>query len=146
MVKAIVGVIVGYIVMFVLLFACFTGAYLLLGVDNAFRPGVYDLSHRWMALSLVLHLVASAIAGLVCAAIAKGGKAPMVLAGLVLVLGLLFAIPAIKGRPEIPNIRSGDVPNLVAMQRAKSPVWFALAATFVAAIGVLAGSRLKRQS
>ncbi|HVS81325.1 MAG TPA: hypothetical protein VHE60_06305 [Pyrinomonadaceae bacterium] len=144
MVRAVLAVIGSYVLMFVLLFLCFTGVYLTLGVNFAFRPGVYDVSHRWLAMALAVNFVVPAIAGLVCAAIAKGGRAPIAFAVLVLAVGLLLG--ALKGQPQGPNVRTGDVPNIEAMQHARNPVWAVFGMPFVAAIGVLVGSRLRRKS
>lgn len=147
MVRAVLAVIASYIVMFLLLFACFTAAYLLLGVNHAFRPASYDVSHRWLALMFAVHFVAAAIAGLVCAAIAKGGKAPLALAVVVLVMGILFAIPVLTAqRTAASMVRTGDVPNIEAMQRARMPPWAALLTPVVGVVGVLIGARLKRRS
>src|SRR6267154_1271603 len=103
MVRAVAAVIGSYIVMFVLLFVCFTGIYLIWGANNAFRLGTYDVSHRWTAMSFVVHFVVAAIAGLICAAIAKGGKAPIALAVLVLAMGLLFGV--LRRQPTGPHFR-----------------------------------------
>jgi hypothetical protein len=147
MLRAVLAVIVGYVVTSVLIFACFTGAYLLMGADNAFRPGSYDISHRWLALAFVVDFVAAVIGGLVCAAIAKGGKAPLALAALTLVLGVLLAIPSMMAvRNTGPTIRRGSVSNLEAMQRAKEPIWAPLLTPLVGAVGVLVGAKLKRRS
>ena len=42
--RAILSVIVGYVVMFLVVFVGLTGAYLLLGQERAFKPGVYDVT------------------------------------------------------------------------------------------------------
>jgi hypothetical protein len=144
MVRAVLAVIGSYVLMFVLFFLCFTGVYLAWGVNNAFRPGVYDVSHRWLAVAFTINFVVPAIAGFVCAVIAKGGKAPIAFAVLVLAVGLLLGV--LKGQPQGPNVRAADVPNIEAMQRARNPVWAVFGMPFVAAIGVLVGSRLRRQS
>src|SRR5712691_1972627 len=87
MARAIIAVIASYVVIFVLLFAGFTCAYLFMGPDNAFKPGSYQASNRWIAMSLVLSFAVAIIAGLICAVIAKGSRAPLALAIVVLVLG-----------------------------------------------------------
>jgi hypothetical protein len=144
MVRSVLAVIGSYVLMFILLFACFTGVYLVWGVNNAFRPGVYDVSRRWLVAAAAINFIIPVIAGLVCAAIAKGGKAPIALAILVLAVGLLLG--AIKPQPQGPNVRAGDVPNIEAMQHARNPSWAVFGMPFIAALGVLVGSRLRRQS
>ena len=93
MVRAVIGVIVGYVIMFILNFLGFVTLYAVIGPEQAFRPGLYLASNRWIAISFVIILITGTIAGLICAAIAKGGKAPLGLAIVVVVLGLLLAIP-----------------------------------------------------
>ena len=79
---------------------------------------------------------------MVCAAIAKGGKAPIVLAIIVFVLGMLLAIPSLMVK-KADVVRVGDVPMFEAMQKAKEPPWVPLTFPFVGAIGVLLGGKLK---
>jgi hypothetical protein len=147
MVRAILAVIVSYVVMFLLIFLAFTGMYSLLGADGAFKPGSYQASNRWLAIAFAVNLVVAIIGGLICAAIAKGGRAPLALAAVVFVLGLLFAIPSLIARTDTRNVvRSGDVPMMEAMQKAKEPVWVPLLFPFVGAAGVLIGGKLKRRA
>jgi hypothetical protein len=147
MVRNIGGVIVGYILMALLIFLTFSATYLLMGADGAFKPGTYEVSGLWLAASFVLSLIAAAAGGYVCAAIARGGRAPLALAVLVLVLGLLAAIPVLKaaGDGRELAVRTGDVPNMQAMQSAVQPGWVALLNPFLGAAGVLAGAGLRRR-
>jgi len=86
------------------------------------------------------------IGGLICAAIAKGGKAPAVLAIVAFVLGLLLAYPSLVAQKKNAGlVRSGDVPMMEAMQKAQEPVWMPFLFPFVSAAGVLIGGRLKRR-
>lgn len=144
--RAILAVIVGYVAMFLLLFVGFTGAYLILGADQAFKPGSYQVSNRWLALSFALHIVIGVIGGFICAAIAKGGKAPLALAIVAVVIGLLLGIPAIMAQRNTPSTPRGrNVPNLEAMQKVRQPVWAPVALPIVAAIGIMIGGSLKRR-
>src|SRR6266545_7574800 len=95
MARSIIAVVVSYIFMFVLNFLAFVGLYQVVGQDNAFKPHSFLASNRWIAMSFAMIVVTGIIAGLICAAIAKGGKAPLALAIVVLALGLLLAIPAV---------------------------------------------------
>ena len=136
------AVVVGYVVMFICVFASFTAAYAFLGQEGAFRPGSYEVSGTWILLSCGLGFVAAAVGGLVCHEIAPGSRAPAVLALVVLILGLLLAIPAvIASRDPVPE-RHGVVGNLEAMNSARQPAWIALANPVLGAAGVLVGSRL----
>src|SRR5207247_10563036 len=122
--RAILAVIVSYVVMFILFFAGFTCAYLILGADQAFKPGSYQVSNRWLALSFALHIVVGLIGGFLCAAIAKGGKAPLALAIVAVVIGLLLGIPEIMAQRNLPNThRTRYVHYLEAIQMVGQPVW-----------------------
>src|SRR5713101_6280266 len=92
MLKSVLAVIVGYIVMFILQVAAFMTIYTLMGADWSFKPGSFQASTRWTVMQFAVLFVTALIAGLICAAIAKGGKAPLALAAVVLALGFLFAV------------------------------------------------------
>jgi hypothetical protein len=147
MARTIIGVIVGYIAMFILNFCVFVGLYAVVGPDNAFKPHRYLASNRWIAMSAALIFITAIIAGLICAVIARGGKAPLALAVVVIVLGFLLAIPAVmKARANADVIRMGDVPSMVAAQRAYWPIWTPFIFPIISAIGVIIGGKLKRRS
>src|ERR1051326_8435136 len=136
--RAILAVIVSYVVMFLLLFAGFTCAYLILGADQAFKPGSYQVSNRWLALSFALHIVVGLIGGFLCAAIAKGGKAPLALAVVAIVVGLLLLLFAgfscaylILGAAQAFKPGSYQVSNR----------WLALSFALHIVVGLIGGSR-----
>ena len=82
--RAILGVIVGYIVMAGAVLGSVAAAWMVMGPDRAYKPGVWEVSTAWIIMMVVVGLIAAMIGGAVCAAIAaKGSKAAMVLAGLV---------------------------------------------------------------
>ena len=144
MVRAILGVIVGYIAMAMVVFCLFTIAYLAMGADAAFRTGTYDVSVLWIVISIVLSFIAAIFGGFVCAAISRSKRAVQVLAGIVLVLGILVAIPVLMGTDVRPNVRAGNVSNLQAMQSARTPKLIALLNPVIGAVGVLVGAGLKK--
>jgi hypothetical protein len=147
MVRSIIAVVVSYIFMFVLNFLCFIGLYSIVGPGQAFRPGSFMASNRWIAMGLAVMIVSGIIAGFVCAAIARGGKAPAALAVLIVVVGLLLAIPAIaKHRANAELVRVGPLPAMEAAQKGAWPIWAPFAFPFVSAAGALIGGRLKRRS
>ena len=146
MVRSILAVVAGYATLALVIFVTFTALYLVLGADRSFEPGSYDASTLWVATSFPLGVAASVAAGYVCAALARGGRAPQVLAGLVLVLGLLFAIPVLRAADNALPARAGDVPNMEAMQQARQPKWVALVNPFIGAVGVPVGAGLRRRT
>jgi hypothetical protein len=147
MARKVLGVIVGYIAMFVLVFATFTCVFLLMGTDWSFKPNSFEASNAWIAMSFVANLVIGAIGGLICALIARGGKAPIALAIVVFVLGMLLAIPSVMAHKANANlVRMGNVSQMEAMQKANEPVWVPFTFPILGAVGVLIGGRLKRRS
>ena len=146
MARAIIGVIVGYVIMFILNFLGFVTLYAVIGPDQAFEPGLFLASNKWIAISFVIIFITGIIAGLICAAIAKGGKAPLALAIVVIVLGLLLAIPAMmKAQANAKLVRAGNVPQMEAAQKAYWPTWTPFTFPIISAIGVLVGGKLKRR-
>jgi hypothetical protein len=147
MARAIVGVIVAYIVMFILNFLGFVTLYAAIGPSQAFQPGLYLASNKWIAISFVIIFITGIIAGLICAVIANGGKSPLALAIVVVVLGLLLAVPAVmKAQANAKLVRTGDVPSMEAAQKAYWPTWTPFTFPIISAIGVLIGGKLKRRS
>lgn len=146
MARTIVAVIVGYITMFVLVFATFTCVFLLMGTEWSFKPNSFDASNRWIVMSLIANLIIGIIGGLVCAIIAKGGKAPTILALVVFVLGLLLAIPSLMAqRANASLVRTGAVTQTEAMQKAREPIWVPFTFPIIGAVGVLIGGKLKKK-
>jgi len=146
MVRSIIAVVVSYISMFVLNFLGFMGLYAIVGPQHAFKPRLYLASNRWILMGVAVMFVSGIIAGLICAAIARGRKATLALAGLILVVGLLLAIPAVmKSRANAGMVRVGDVTSMEAMEKATWPVWAPLVFPFVSAIGAVIGGKLKKR-
>ncbi len=141
--RTIAAVVVGYVVMALLIFVTFTLAYLAMGTERAFMPSSYNPTGLWLAASFALGLLASVVGGYVCAAIATSSKAPKILAGVVFVLGLLMAIPAITAK-ESPKVRTSEVSNMDAMMNAVQPTWVTLLNPFIGVGGTLLGASFKR--
>ena len=147
MLRSALAVIVGYIVMFVLQVAAFMTIYTLMGANWSFRPASYEASTRWTVMQFGVILVTAIIAGLICAAIARGGKATLALAAVVLVLGLALACASTAWRPsDTHEIRTGNVPNMEAMSKARHPAWVIFLGPVIGAVGVLIGGKLKRRA
>jgi hypothetical protein len=146
MARTIVAIIVSYVAMFALTFLAFTAEYALLGADHAFKPRSFVASNRWIAAAFVINFVVAVIGGFICAMIARGGKAPLVLAIVVFVLGLLFAIPSLMV-PHTGAVRAtNDIPMFEAMQKAEEPRWVPFTFPIVGVVGVLLGGKLKKRA
>ena len=145
MTRKIMGVVIGYITMFVIVFVSFTILYMILGHDRAFETGSYQVTTTWIILSFVLGLIAAILGGFVCALITKDRKTAYWLSGLVLVLGFAIAIPALgETDEEVNKVREDTVNNMEAMENAKQPSIMLIINPIIGAIGVIAGSRLKK--
>ena len=89
-------------------------------------------------------LIAAMIGGFVCSRI-SGPGALKVLAALLVVLGILLALPALDpANDPRPLVRPPDTPRLIALTNSRQPPWAAMTFPFVGAIGVLIGGRGKR--
>ena len=78
-------------------------------------------------------------------AIAQSQRAPWALATLILVLGLVTALPTLSPHyTEQPARREGELGALEAMEVGRRPAWVSFVYPFVGAVGVLIGSRRKR--
>jgi hypothetical protein len=148
MARSIIAVIVSYILIFALTFLAFTAMYMVLHAGGSFRPGTFESSKRWLLGAFVVNFVVAVIGGFVCAAIAKRGKAPIALAIVLFVLGLVLAIPSIMAQKANAGLvrGRGEIPMMEAMQKAHEPTWVPFAFPFVGAAGVLIGGRLRRKS
>jgi len=138
--RVIGAAVVGYAVTFLVLFILFTGAYVLLGPDRAFQPESYDVSMLWNTLGVVVSFVAALIGGMVSVAIARDSRGPKALAVLVLMIGILFAIPVMRQAPN-SEPRTAAVGNMEAMGKARQPLWAALLNPVIGVLGVMIGGR-----
>jgi len=143
--KTIGSVILGYLVTLVVFSATFLIASLWMGADRSFRPGSYEISTLSSVLQFAFAFFAGTVGGRVCLAIAREKKVARILAGAVIVIQLVMAIPALTGSPEAPAARTEDVGILEALRKPQWPVWFALASPLIIAAGVLTSTRLSRK-
>ena len=145
MLRAILAVVVSYAVMVVLAFIGFACAFLIVGPEIVFKPGLFEASTTWIGIAFAINIVDALIGGLVCALIARGGKAPLALAIVVIALGLVVAFADMnKGKLNAGLPRASDTPQLEAIQKAYWPVWVPFAFPFTGALGVLIGAKLRR--
>jgi len=145
MVRSIIGVIVGYLALFVLVAVALIVLFMLMGTEWSFKPNSFEASNAWIAMSLVANFIIAVIGGLICAVIAKGGKAPIVLAAIVFVLGLVLAIPSMMAHKQNAGlVRKGNVSQWEAMQKANEPIWVPFTVPFIGAAGVLLGAKIRR--
>jgi hypothetical protein len=146
MLRAILAVVISYVVMFALAFIAFACAFLILGPEAVFKPGVYEAATTWIGIAFVINIVDALIGGFICASIARGGRAPFALAILAVVLGLVVAVADMnKGKTNAGLLRAPNTPTMEAVQKAYWPVWVPFAFPFTSAIGILIGGKLTRR-
>lgn len=148
MARTIGSVILGYLVMVIVVFATFSLAYQAMGVDRAYQPGTYDVSGLWIAVSIVLGILAAILGGFACQRVAHSPVAPKALAAFVLILGLGLAIAAAAGMgaDDRETVRPAEVTNMEAMQNSQTPIWIQFLNPLIGAAGVLYGAGLARKS
>jgi small-conductance mechanosensitive channel len=143
MVRKILGAIAGYIVFAFGIFLLFSALYLALGPDRAFLPAKYDPTMLWTVSAFILGFAAAVIGGFVAALIGRSG-AVRIMAGLVLLIGAIVVVMLIKeNKPQ--EVRTGDVPNMEAMMKAREPVWVGVVNPILGAIGVFVGGSLRKK-
>jgi len=142
MLKQIIGGVVGYIVTFFCMFIAFTCLYLAMGAEKAFQPDVYQVSIMWIAISLLVVLVCGSIGGFV-ASLIGGSSAAKTLAGIIFVVQLIVMV--VIATSAVPNeTRPADVPNMVAMSKAQTPIWAVLIQTLFSLTGALIGGTFRK--
>lgn len=139
------AVVLGYIAMALIVFAGLSLAFVGLGPDRAFRPGVFDVSPLWVVVSVIVGFGAALAGGWVARRIARRALGPRVLAGVVFVLGAVLALGTLAGgAPEATGLRTEVIGTLEAMQFAQTPFRAMLANPLIGALGVLLGGNALR--
>lgn len=142
--KKILAIVAGYFTMAVSVFVSFTFLYLLLGPEGSFAENSYRVSITWVLLSIVISIAAAILGGYVCQWISKNRNTSLLLAVIVLLLGIILAIPPLTTTNEYAHQpRTEEVENLEAMQRAQQPPFILILNPIIGAVGVFFGSRLK---
>lgn len=137
MVRSILAVVASYIVMCVLVMGAFAGMWFGLGPDRLLRPGSYKGSMLITILAPAISIVGGLFGGWMCAKIGRGGKPVMVLAGIVLVVGLVMAYFTLQ-KPYPADPREPGMTVMQIMEKGREPTWFAIANPIIGAAGVLA--------
>lgn len=142
MIRKILGAIAGYLVFSIFLFLLYTALYLVLGADKAFEAGRYDPTMVWTIPAFVLGTIAAIIGGFAAALIGRSGSVK-IMAGLVVLIGALVIV-MLAMSPKADEVRTGDVPNMEAMMKAKEPIWVAVVNPVLGVIGVFIGGSLRK--
>ncbi len=143
MARLIGGTVAAYVIYFVAVFVLVSAGWLVLGANGAFHPGVWDVTGIWIALMLVASLLGGVGAGYGIGPITKDPRGPMALAGLIILMGVVFAWPVLAGTAPVPTLpRPEQLPMFEAMANGQAPVWVAILNPVLGAAGALFGSGL----
>ncbi len=130
----------GYVVMVLVVFVGVGIAWAILGGEGAFEgEGPYP-STIWVMLNVVSGFLAALVAGFAARKMGTSSTAVTILGGLVLVLGIVFAVtadtevePAPKPVAELSFFEAGSY--------ARNPTWYPWVIPFVGLAGILLGGR-----
>ena len=136
------GAVLGWAVMAGAVILLFSGMWMVLGAEGAFRPGSWEVSGTWLIGSIVVSLLAAASGGLVCAWVAADDRGVLMLMALVVVLGVALALGDVA--PATDGIRPPELGMTEAMNSARQPRWLAWLNPVLGVLGAFAGSRLVR--
>jgi len=135
------SVVAGYATMFLVVFLGLSLVWVVLGADGAFQPGTFSVSTTWILLSIVVGFLAAMAGGWVSRRIAITDAGPKALALVVVVLGVLLAIPTFGADATEAAVRTATLPMFDAISAARTPAWVALLNPVLGAVGVMIGGR-----
>ena len=137
-----VAMVVGYVSTLVFLSIGLSLAYAFLGTEAVFQPESFRPSGLWTSVLFGVGFVAAAFGAIIAGRTAPGTKAPLMLADVVFVLGLLLVIPAMMATGDQSVPRTGDLSLIEAFMQGRQPVWVALINPMVQKVGVYFGAWL----
>lgn len=135
------GAVLGWVAMAGAVFLLFSGLWMVVGVEGAFRPGSWDVSGAWLSGSIVVSLLAALLGGLVCTWVSADERGLLMLMALVVVLGVAMALGDV---PAAEAVRGPEVTMTEAMNQGRQPEWLAWLNPVLGVVGAFAGSRLVR--
>jgi hypothetical protein len=151
MLRSVIAVIVSYIVLNILIAGLFVAAMFALGIEGTLRPGEYWTSSAFNAAVLLGGAAAAALAGALCAVIARSWRPAVVVAAVMLAFGLFGAFrnsqkpdPPARG-PAADGESSMDYTMRVLKDMrtvGKEPTWFSFGVPFIGAAAFLVGARV----
>ncbi|MDO9170926.1 MAG: hypothetical protein Q7W29_03750 [bacterium] len=141
MLRAAAGLVLGYLVLAGTAVILMSLAWMATGPGFAFRGESPETSTGWSLLSIGLGLVCAGFGGRVSARFSP--HAVPLLAGVVLVVGLLSAFGPAPARPALEKPVS-ELGVFEAASYAVQPAWYRYAIPLVGAAGVLLGGAWRR--
>jgi len=138
--KNVLAAVLGYVAMFAVSFPLFSLMWMVLGADDAFQPGSWQVSGAWIASSIVLGLIVSTAGGFTCSKLAANRTGVAILVGLVIVLAIVALLP---DGSTAPGVRPDDISMLDAMTSAEQPNWVLWINPLIGVLGVLGGAKFE---
>lgn len=139
---SLVAVVSGFLAMKLMFFSMCGIGYLILGVGDggAFQPVSWKFSTSWVILVILYGVVAAWSGGKTCARVAHNRTAPKYLIGLILILGIFFAM--IAGLRDVSTFRISTPSFWEAMVQGVYPTWSIWLSVVLDPLGAAIGSRL----
>ncbi|RLS56922.1 MAG: hypothetical protein DWH91_05510 [Planctomycetota bacterium] len=145
--RSIAAVLGAYFVMMLTNITVLTSVYVGMGADRAFQAGTFEVTPLWLAVMFLTDIVAGILGGLVCLRIAPNSRAFGFLIGIVIVLGMLVAIPHfLPPRAGNPTQRDAPVGAMQASEYARQPGWLALLHPILGVAGLIGIRSLKSRN
>ncbi len=138
MLRSIVAVVVSFIAMFGLTMVVFSGLWYGLGPDALFQPASFKFSMLFAIALAAITIIRGLLGGWMCAKIGRGTKPVIVLAGLVLVLGMIVCYSTLQ-KPEPTDVREPGMTIDQFFDKTREPTWFVIFSPIAGAATVLIG-------
>ncbi|MBX3387475.1 MAG: hypothetical protein KF768_12975 [Phycisphaeraceae bacterium] len=138
MLRSIAAVVVAYIVMMVVVIGVFSALWFGLGPDRLLRPGSFKGNLFLCVAAPAITVAGGVFGGWLCAKIGRGRRPVMVLAGVVLVLGLMSAYFTLQ-KPFPADPREPGMTVEQIMKIGREPTWLAIFNPIGGAVSVLIG-------
>jgi hypothetical protein len=132
--------IAGYLVMFAVAFALFSLSWATLGADGSFRQGTWEVSTTWIVVNFALGFLVSLSGGFTASKLGANENAVWGLVALVLLMGVLQALP----EPGHVLARPDGVSMVDAMTSIIQPRWLYYVNPIFGAVAVWLGARLDK--
>jgi hypothetical protein len=148
--RSVLAVIAGYLIIVVFVIVTLTMVWALLGPSFAFQPGTTHVTLQWVGLNLSLSALAAIAGGYVAMWVSpdESMQSIKILAGLILGVGIIMAIPHIFTDPSVDQqLAEGVVVEgmsaLSAASEAVRPIWYNFLLPVIGAVGVFVGGRIR---
>lgn len=143
------ALVVGCLSTLLLTFIGLSAAYVAMGTEAAFQAESFKPSELWIWVMCAVGFASAALGAVVAGVVAPRTNAALMLADVVLVLGLVVAVPVLIGSAADRAPRAGDLSFIEGIVQAQLPAWLALTYPIVAKVGVYLGAfaiRYQQQS